>query len=63
MADQFIGADLGDSSPHELSYGTSTTSKAIELRVVSGAGVTRTEALKGLEAIKNWIQTTKTWVP
>ena len=62
MVDQFIGADLGDSSPHDLSYDTSTTSKVVELRVASAASVTRVEALKCLEAIKNWIQTTKTWV-
>lgn len=62
MADQYIGADLGDSSPKDLTYATSTTSKAVELRVVSAGGMSRVETLKCVEAIKNWIQTTKTWV-
>lgn len=57
MADHFFGANIGvGADPSNVSTGTSTTSKKVELRVEDGvSGNNKVEVLKCLEAIKNKI--------
>jgi hypothetical protein len=62
MADQFFGANLGKQMPSDITYGTSTGATDVELRVKSASGLTRIEALKVVEAIEHYIETTTTWV-
>jgi hypothetical protein len=62
MADQFLGGNLGKQMPSDITYGTSTGSTDVELRVKSASGLTRMETLKVVEAIHNYIKTTTTWV-
>jgi hypothetical protein len=63
MTTHYIGADINDNTPPDLSYGTSTTSKGIEL-VVNDAttGIDRTKVLIALEAIEAKIATGN-WPP
>lgn len=63
MADVFIGADVGDSLPVELTVDTSTTSKTVELRIAVAASpaATRVAALEAVEAIKTYLQQVPTW--
>jgi len=63
MADTFIGADVGDSIPVELTVASSTTSKAVELRVLVDATTTRAETLQAIEAIKTKCQESPVWPP
>lgn len=57
MADNFIGINRGalDDVPANITVGSSTGSKDIELRVDTGKGTTRQDVIKALEAIKNYI--------
>ena len=56
MSDTFYSVVLGDQAPNEVTVGTSTSSEAIELRVLDGTGITKVQLLKGLEAIENYIK-------
>ena len=53
MADTFYGVNIGGGiEPFNVSTGSSTTSKKIELRIENGvSGMSKTEVLKALEAI------------
>lgn len=58
MADHFYGVSLGAKAPADVTFGTSTGSTVIELRVTDATtGLTgnKTELLKALEAIKQYI--------
>lgn len=58
MADHFYGVSLGAKGPADVTFGTSTGSTVIELRVTDATtGLTgnRVELLKSLEAIKQYI--------
>lgn len=55
MADHFYGVDRGGQAPGDVTVAAATTSKAIELRVTDGTGITKTELIKALEVIENKI--------
>lgn len=58
MADRFYGVSLGAKGPEDVTFGTSTGATSIELRVtdaVSGLTGNKTELLKAMEAIKQYI--------
>jgi len=63
MTTHYIGADIDDQLPADLTYGTSTTSKGIEL-VINDAttGIDRLKVLKALEAMEYKIATGN-WPP
>lgn len=55
MADVFYGQDRGDDdgNPQVVTVGAATGSTDIEVRIDTGVGWTRDEALKAIENIKN----------
>ena len=58
MPDHFYGVSLGAKGPADVTFGTSTGSTVIELRVTDATtGLTgnKTELLKALEAIEEYI--------
>ena len=58
MADHFYSVSLGAKGPADVTFGTSTGSTVIVLRVTDAtAGLTgnKTELLKALEAIEQYI--------
>lgn len=55
MADHFYGVNLGDEMPAEVSTGTSTTSKKIELRIEDGNSLSKTDVIKALDSLKAYI--------
>lgn len=57
MADRFYSVVIGEHNASQVTEGSSTSSEAIELRVVVGATSTPLNVLQGLEAIKQYIQT------
>ena len=63
MANRYYGVSIGGGMPTEVTEAGSTTSKDVELAVnLSASGADRTQVLKALEAIQNYI-TTDTWPP
>lgn len=63
MADRYYGIDLGGDMPTDVTEASSTTSKAIELRVTyTTTGLTKTDVLKAIEALEYYV-TTDTWPP
>lgn len=63
MADTFIGMDIGDKMPVDITVASSTTSKAVEVRILVGTTSTRLAALEALEAAMNKIRTSPVWPP
>lgn len=58
MADHFYGVTVPGAKLGDVSIGTATTSKKVELRVEDGvSGNNKTEVLKALDAIRAYIQT------
>lgn len=58
MATRFYGVNVGGGMPTDVSEAGSTTSRTVELSVVYDAtGANKTEVLKAIEAIKNYIAT------
>ena len=62
MADHFYGVSIGVGADPDtaaggtgVTFGTSTASTAIELRVTDGAGVTKVDLLKALEVIEYYV--------
>lgn len=56
MADHFYGVNLGDEMPAEVSTGTSTTSKKIELRIEDGVtGVNKLAVIKAIDTLKAYL--------
>ena len=55
MADTFWSVVKGEQNHDEVTTGASTSSEAIELRVVTASGMTKQEIINGLEAIKSYI--------
>lgn len=57
MADHFYGVDMGAGiDPNNVSTGTSTTSKKVEVRIEDGVtGNNKLHVLKALDAIKSKI--------
>lgn len=60
MADRFYSVILGEQLSHQVTEGSSTSSEAIELRVADSIYTTKLNVLLGLEAIKQYLQTTET---
>lgn len=60
MADKFYSVVLGEQMAHMVTEGGSTSSEAIELRVNDSVYTTKLQVLMGLEAIKNYLETTET---
>lgn len=59
MADHFYGVSLGAKGPADVTFGTSTGSTVIELRVTdatTGLIGNKTELLKALMAIEDYIK-------
>lgn len=54
MADYFAGMNYG-ATPSTVTSGTSTTSKSVEVRITSGVGITKKEAMRCIEAIKAYL--------
>lgn len=53
MTDRYYGADLGASTHDDVTEDTSTTSKAIELRVTyTTTGLNKLQLLNALEALE-----------
>ena len=53
MADTFYSVIKGDGlEPANVTVGASTSGEAIELRVLNGAGITKTDLRMALEAIR-----------
>ncbi len=53
MADHFYSVLKGDPfDPNTVTVGTSTSSEAIELRVVDGASISKLDVLKALESLE-----------
>lgn len=56
MADRFYGIDLGKQQPSDVSESSSTTAKAIELRVNDTVYSSPLLVQLALEAVKNYLQ-------
>lgn len=57
MADHFYSVVKGEGlNPANVTFGTTTSSEAIELRVLDGAGITKVDLMIALEAIEAYIQ-------
>lgn len=62
MADRFYGVSVGGDIPTDVTVAASTNSTTFEFRATHTAtGATRLEALKALEAIKNYIMSNVSW--
>ena len=57
MADHFYSVAFGDQAPNEVTVGTSTSSESVELRVHDGDGWSKTQLIKALETLENYIAT------
>lgn len=55
MADHFYSVVRGERAPNQVTVGTSTSSEAIELRVLDGTGISKTELLLAVQAIADKI--------
>ena len=56
MADRFYSVILGEHTPDKVTEDATTSSEAIELRVASTIYTRKIDVLAGLEAIKNYLQ-------
>jgi len=63
MADRFYSVILGEHTPEKVTEGASTSSEAIELRVADSIYTNKLDVILGLEAIKNYLQSTKETSP
>jgi hypothetical protein len=63
MASHYYGVPVGGQMPGDVTEGTSTTSKSVELVVdLTAAGLSKVAVLKALEAIQNRV-TVDNWPP
>lgn len=60
MADRFYSVVLGESLPHQVTEGSSTSSEAIELRVADSIYTKKLDVLLGLKAIVAYLETKET---
>lgn len=56
MADTFWSVLHGEQAPDQVTTGASTSSEAIELRVVTASGMSKQEILNGVKAIVAYIE-------
>ena len=56
MADHFYSVVKGDGlEPANVTFGTVTSGEAMELRVLDGAGISKTDLLMAMEALEAYI--------
>lgn len=60
MADRFYSVVKGESLPHQVTEGSSTSSEAIELRVSDTIYTRKLDVLLGLKAIVAYLEATET---
>lgn len=60
MADRFYSVVKGESLPHQVTEGSSTSSEAIELRVNDSVYADRQSVIIGLKAIQGYLETRET---
>ncbi len=60
MADKFYSVIKGESLPHQVTEGGSTSSEAIELRVADTIYTDRLAVINGVEAILSHLKTKET---
>ncbi len=59
MADRFYSVVKGESLPHQVTEGSSTSSEAIELRVSDTIYTNKLDVLLGLKAIVAYLEATE----
>lgn len=59
MASRFYGVDVGAMRPADVTEGSSTGSKAVELQIDLAKCTDKLQALNCLEAIANYLRTTE----
>lgn len=60
MADRFYSVVLGEKTPSQVTEGSSTSSKAIELRVNDSVYSNKMLVILGLKAISDYLKTKET---
>lgn len=60
MADRFYSVILGEGLAHQVTEGSSTSSEAIELRVSDSIYSDKLAVIIGVDAIKQYLETTET---
>jgi len=56
MAAHYYGVNLGDEMPSEVTVGTSTTSKTVELVITDAvAGTTKLAVIKAIDTLKAYL--------
>jgi hypothetical protein len=60
VADRFYSIVKGESNPHQVTEGASTSSEAVELRINDSIYADKIAVLNGIEAIKNYLMTRET---
>ena len=60
MADRFYSVVLGEQLASQVTEGAGTSGEAIELRVSDSIYTTKLNVILGLEAIKQYLETTET---
>jgi hypothetical protein len=60
MADRFYSVVLGEGLAHQVTEGSSTSSEAIELRVSDSIYASKLAVIIGVDAIKQYLETTET---
>jgi hypothetical protein len=56
MADRFYSMVLGESQPHQVTEGASTSSEAIELRIADTVYSRKAEVLNAVQGILNYLK-------
>lgn len=59
MADRFYSVIKGESLPHQVTEGSSTSAEAIELRVSDTIYTNKLDVLLGLKAIVSYLEATE----
>lgn len=60
MANRFYSVDLGQQRPELVTEGAATSGKGIEVRIADTIYTSKLEAILGLRAILNYLETRET---
>lgn len=60
MADRFLSMVLGESQPHQVTDGGSTSSEAIELRINDTVYARKAEVINAVQGILNYLKVKET---
>lgn len=63
MADRFYSVNLGQQNPHQVTEGAATSGQQIELRVNDTAYATKSAVILGIEALLNYLKTSRETSP